>query len=61
MELPSNIKIHSVVNVSKVQKYRDQVKDQRKEQPALVITKGKKEYKIEKIKSLEEKIRYLVQ
>jgi len=30
MELPSSVKIHLVVSVSRVQKYRDQVKGQKK-------------------------------
>jgi len=30
LELPSSIKIHPVINISKVQKYRDQVKGQKK-------------------------------
>jgi len=30
LELPNSIKIHPVVNVSRVQKYRDQVEDQKK-------------------------------
>ena len=37
LELPSTVKIHPVVNVSRVQKYVGQVEEQRKKQPALVI------------------------
>ena len=37
LELPSTVKIHPVVNVSRVQKYIGQVEGQRKEQPAPVI------------------------
>jgi len=43
LELPSTVKIHLVVNVSRIQKYVGQVKGQRKEQPTAVIIKGKKE------------------
>ena len=43
LELPSIVKIHLVVNVSRVQKYVGQVKGQKKEQPALVIIEGEKE------------------
>jgi len=59
LELPNSIKIHPVVNISRVQKYRDQVEGQKKKQPVPVIIKEKEEYKVEKIlnkKSLEEKI-----
>jgi len=37
LKLPSTIRIHSVVNISRIQKYIRQVKRQRKEQPAPVI------------------------
>jgi len=40
LELPSTVKIHSVVNVSRIQRYIGQVEGQRKEQPAPVIIKG---------------------
>ena len=49
LELPSIVKIHLVVNVSRIQKYIGQVKGQKKEQPAQVIIEGEKEWKIEKI------------
>jgi len=40
LELPKPIKIHSVVNVSRIQRYVEQVEGQRKEQPAPVVIKG---------------------
>jgi len=43
LELPSTIKIHLVVNVSRIQCYVGQVKRQKKEQPAPVIIEGEKE------------------
>jgi len=43
LELPSTIKIHLVVNVSKIHRYIGQVEGQKKEQPASVIIKGEKE------------------
>ena len=49
LELPSIVKIHLVVNVSRIQKYIGQVEGQRKKQPALVIIKREKEWKVEKI------------
>ena len=49
LELPNIVKIHLVVNVSRIQRYVGQVEEQRKEQLALVIIKGKKEQEFEKI------------
>jgi len=49
LELPSTIKIHSVVNVSRIQRYVEQVEGQRKEQPAPVVIEGEEEWKVEKI------------
>jgi len=63
LELPSTIKIHPVVNISRVHMYKDQVEGQKKEQPLPVIIKGKEEYKVEKIlnkRKFIEKDRYLV-
>ena len=40
LELSSTVKIHSVVNISRIQKYVEQVEGQRKEQLAPVIIKG---------------------
>ena len=43
LELPNTIKIHPVVNVSRICRYIRQVEGQRKEQLAPVIIKGEKE------------------
>ena len=43
LKLSSTIKIHLVVNVSKIHRYVGQVEGQRKEQPASVIIKGEEE------------------
>jgi len=43
LELPSIIKIHSVVNVSRIQRYVGQVEGQRKEQPAPVVIEEEEE------------------
>ena len=51
LELPSTVKIHLVVNVSRIQRYIGQVKGQRKEQPAPVIIKGEEEWKVKRILS----------
>jgi len=49
LELPSTIKIHLVVNVSRIRRYVGQVEGQRKEQPAPVVIKGEEEWKVERI------------
>ena len=49
LDLPSTIRIHPVVNVSRVQRYKDQIEGQKKEQPAPVIIKGEEEYEVKKI------------
>ena len=49
LELPSTVKIHPVVNVSRVRWYVGQVEGQRKEQPAPVIIEGKEEWEVERI------------
>ena len=49
LELPSSIKIYSVVNISQVWLYRPQVEEQKKTLPKLVIIRGEKEFEIEKI------------
>jgi len=43
LELPSIVKIHLVVNVSRIRHNVGQVEGQRKEQPAPVIIKGEEE------------------
>jgi len=43
LELPSTVKIHPVVNVSRIHHYVRQVEGQRKEQPAPVIIEGEEE------------------
>ena len=63
LELPSTIRIHLVVNISRIHRYIEQVKGQRKEQPAPVIIKGEEEWKIERILNkqwIREKDKYLV-
>jgi len=49
LELSSTIKIHLLVNISRIQKYIEQVEGQRKEQPAPVIIKGEEKWKVERI------------
>ena len=64
LDLLSTIKIHPVVNVSRVQRYRNQVEGQKKEWLAPVIIEREEEYKVEKIlnkKKFRGKDQYLVQ
>jgi len=49
LELPKSIRIHPVVNVSRVRLYKPQVEGQKKTPPKLVIIKGEEEFEIEKI------------
>jgi len=63
LELPSTVKIHLVVNVSRIRRYVGQVEGQKKEQPALVIIEGEEEWEVEKIlnkRRVREKDKYLV-
>jgi len=43
LELPSIVKIHLVINVSRIRRYVGQVEGQKREQPAPVIIKGEEE------------------
>ena len=49
MVTPKSIKIHPVVNVSRVRLYKLQVKGQKKTLPKPVIIKGEEEFEVEKI------------
>jgi len=49
LELLSTMKIHPVVNVSRVCRYKDQVEGQKKKQPVPVKIEGEEEYEVEKI------------
>ena len=49
LELSSIIRIHLVVNINRIHKYIGQVKEQRKEQLAPVITEGEEKWKIKRI------------
>jgi len=43
LDLPSTVKIHPVVNVSRVRRYKSQVEGQRKETPQPVVIEGEEE------------------
>jgi len=49
LELPSTVKVHPVVNVSRICQYIRQVKEQKREQPAPVIIEGEEEWEVERI------------
>jgi len=49
LELLKSIKIHPIVNVSRVQLYKPQIEGQKKIPPKLVIIEGEEEFKVEKI------------
>ena len=49
LRLPSSMRIHLVVNVSQIVRYKKQVKRQKKEEGKLVEVKGVQEWKVEKI------------
>jgi len=49
LELPKSIKIHPVVNVSRVWLYKPQVERQKKIPPKLVIIEGEEEFEVKKI------------
>jgi len=63
LELPNTVKIHLVVNVSRIRRYIGQVEGQKKEQPAPVIIKGEEEWEVEQIlnkRKIRGKDKYLV-
>jgi len=63
LELPNSIKIHPVVNVSRVRLYKSQVKGQKRIPPKPVIIKGEEEFEVEKIlnkRTVREKEKFLV-
>ena len=64
LELPSSVRIHPVVNISRIRRYRDQVRGQKVMPPPPVEIQGEMEYEVEKILSKRKryrKIEYLVQ
>jgi len=49
LELPKSIRIHPVVNISRVRLYKPQVERQKKTLPKPVVIEGEEEFEIEKI------------
>jgi len=63
LELPVLFRIHPVVNVRRIVKYRKQVEGQKKIPPPFIEVAGEKEYEVEKILDRRErrgKLKYLV-
>jgi len=63
LKLPKSIKIHLVVNASRVRLYKPQIEGQKRTPPKLVIIKEEKEFKVEKIlnqRMVREKKKFLV-
>ena len=63
LELPVSLRIHLVVNVRRIMKYREQIERQKKIPPPPVKVAGEKEYEVEKILDKQErrgKTKYLV-
>ena len=49
LRLPSSMRIHPVVNVSRIVRYKEQIKEQKKEEGKLVEVEGVEEWEVEKI------------
>ena len=63
LELLVSLRIHLVVNVRRIMKYREQIERQKKIPPPPVKVAGEKEYEVEKILDKQErrgKMKYLV-
>ena len=63
LELPVSMKIHPVVNVSRIVLYQKQIKRQKKILSPLVEIDKEKKYKVEKIlnrRDVMEKLKYMV-
>ena len=63
LELPKSIRVHPVVNVSRVRLYKPQVEGQKKILLKLVTIKGEEEFEVEKIlnkRTVREKEKFLV-
>ena len=49
LRLPSSMRIHPVVNISQIVRYKEQVKEQKKEEGKLVKVEGVEEWEVEKV------------
>ena len=63
LRLPSSMRIHPVVNISQIVRYKEQVKGQKKEEEKPVEVEGIKEWEVKKIlnkKKIREVEKYLI-
>jgi len=63
LELPVSMKIHPVVSMSRIVKYKEQVEEQKKIPPPLVEIDREKKYEVEKIlnkREVRKKLGYMV-
>jgi len=63
LQLPSLMRIHPVVNISWIVRYKEQVKGQKKEEGKLVEVEGVEEWEVEKIlnkKKIRGVVKYLI-
>ena len=63
LRLPTSMRIHPVVNVSRIVRYKEQVEGQKKEEGKPMEVEGVKEWEVEKIlnkKKIREVEKYLV-
>ena len=49
LRLPSSMRIHPVVNVSRIMRYKEQMKGQKKEEGKPIEVEGVEEWKVEKV------------
>jgi len=64
LRLPSSMRIHPVVNISQIVRYKEQIEGQKKEEGKLVEVEGIEEWEVEKIlnkKKIKGVEKYLVQ
>ena len=63
LQLPSSMRIHPVVNVSQIVRYKEQMKGQKKKEEKPVEVEGVEEWKVEKIlnkKKMRGVVKYLI-
>jgi len=64
LRLPSSMRIHLVVNISRIVRYKEQMKGQKKEEEKPIEVEGVEEWEVEKIlnkKTMRGVVKYLIQ
>jgi len=64
LRLPSSMRIHLVVNISWIVRYKEQIKRQRKKEGKPIEVEGVEEWEVEKIlnkKTMRRVVKYLIQ